>query len=123
MSELVTLFLFSGFTEILLVLVIQMVLLLVTWSSFFWTTIHYCFCPCELLSTNGHIGSFASWQKWTAGYTPYGYGLAGTKRFVCVYAVANGSNAIQHQHHAALSKFKFNLEYELYNFRRIIRIE
>ena len=51
----------------------------------------------------GHIGSFASWSGWPASYTPYGYGLAGTKRFVCVYAVANGSNAVQHQHAAASS--------------------
>ena len=51
----------------------------------------------------GHIGSFASWQGWSAGYTPYGYGLAGTKRFVCVYAVANGSTAIQLTHHGAAS--------------------
>lgn len=49
----------------------------------------------------GHIGSFASWNAWSAGYTPYGYGLAGTKRFVCVYAVANGSNAVQLTHAAA----------------------
>ena len=51
----------------------------------------------------GHIASFASWQNWTASYTPYGYGLAGTKRFVCIYAVANGSSAIQLTHHGAAS--------------------
>ena len=42
---------------------------------------------------------FLEWVQ--VGYTPYGYGLAGTKRFVCVYAVANGSNAIQPTHHAS----------------------
>ena len=51
----------------------------------------------------GHITSFASWNAWTAGYTPYGYGLAGTKRFVVIYAVANGSGAVQHNHAAASS--------------------
>ena len=51
----------------------------------------------------GHIGSFASWSGWNAGYTPYGYGLAGTKRFVCVYAAQNGTNAIQQTHHGAAS--------------------
>ena len=48
-----------------------------------------------------HIGSFNSWNAWSASYTPYGYGLAGTKRFVIVYAVANGSNPVQLTHIAA----------------------
>ena len=51
----------------------------------------------------GHIGSFATWSGWLASYTPYGYGLAGTKRFVCIYAGANGSTAIQLTHHGATS--------------------
>ena len=48
-----------------------------------------------------HLGSFNSWNAWSAGYTPYGYGNAGTKRFNIVYAVANGSNAVQLTHAAA----------------------
>ena len=42
-----------------------------------------------------HIGNFASWNAWSASYTPFGFGNAGTKRFAIRYAVADGSNAVQ----------------------------
>jgi len=32
------------------------------------------------------VGSFASWNSWSAGYTPMGYGITNTKRVSLVYA-------------------------------------
>ena len=50
----------------------------------------------------GQIASFSGWNNWSAGYTPFGYGGPGTKRFVCIYAVTNGVNVVQLTHAAAL---------------------
>ena len=44
------------------------------------------------------VGSFASWNAWSAGYTPMGYGVFNTKRINMVVADANGVVAIATTH-------------------------
>ena len=59
------------------------------------------------------VGSFASWNGWSASYTPMGYGVFNTKRINMVFANANGVSTATTTHIGTLgSNIVLSMAYE-----------
>lgn len=74
--------------------------------------------PFDLKSVTNHypaanFGYFATWNSWSAGYTPMGYGIIGDDKIAMVFPVANGVQYIQTTHiYAAASQIICSITYK-----------
>lgn len=59
------------------------------------------------------VGSFASWDGWSSGYTPMGYGVFNTKRINMVFADSNAVTTVTTAHIGVISSnIVLSLTYE-----------